>query len=270
MSELKSIEKALLNEAHFTNEMLCSGATQIRKANYASKGIYAQAFTSLSTGLERVGKLCFILDYYIDNDRSFPNPKELKKTFGHELLKLYQYSQDLIQRKSISFDFSGNISGSIHQEIIRILGEFAQGDRYCNINLLLGDQQQRDPIAKWFELVDTPLYEKHVTYRKNRKIADTALMHMYLNGTATVAHTSEIGEEILNIGEASFRTGVFQAVAPYRQLYILQIIRYWIEILSQLGSQAQVMGCREIPYFREIFQCFYNPDKYFRSRKTWP
>jgi hypothetical protein len=50
--------KALLKEARFTKEMLGSGATQIRKANYATKGVYFQAFTNLSTGLERIGKLC--------------------------------------------------------------------------------------------------------------------------------------------------------------------------------------------------------------------
>ncbi len=46
---------ALLKEAHFTKEMLGSGATQIRNANYATKGIYFQAFTSLSTGPSESG-----------------------------------------------------------------------------------------------------------------------------------------------------------------------------------------------------------------------
>jgi hypothetical protein len=32
--------KALLKEAQFTKEMLGAGATQIRNANYASKGVY--------------------------------------------------------------------------------------------------------------------------------------------------------------------------------------------------------------------------------------
>lgn len=69
---------ALADEATFTKEMLGSGATQIRKGNYASKGNYFQAFTSLSTGLERIGKLCLMLDYYIDNDGKFPDFHHLK------------------------------------------------------------------------------------------------------------------------------------------------------------------------------------------------
>ena len=53
---------ALLKEAQFTKEILGAGATQIRNANYARKGLYFQAFTSLSTGFERIGKLCLMLD----------------------------------------------------------------------------------------------------------------------------------------------------------------------------------------------------------------
>ena len=32
--------------------MLGAGATEIRKANYAKKGVYFQSFTNLATGLE--------------------------------------------------------------------------------------------------------------------------------------------------------------------------------------------------------------------------
>jgi hypothetical protein len=41
--------RALLNEAHFTKEILVSGVAQIRQANYAQKGFYFQSFTSLAT-----------------------------------------------------------------------------------------------------------------------------------------------------------------------------------------------------------------------------
>ena len=37
---------ALVKEAQFTKEMLGAGVTQIRKANYAQKGMYFQSFTT--------------------------------------------------------------------------------------------------------------------------------------------------------------------------------------------------------------------------------
>ena len=64
---------ALLDEALFTKDILGIGVTQLYKANYAQRGIYYQTFICLSTGIERIGKLCLILDSYIENNGKFPN-----------------------------------------------------------------------------------------------------------------------------------------------------------------------------------------------------
>jgi hypothetical protein len=49
MNIMNNTFRALLNEAHFTKEILVSGVAQIRQANYAQKGFYFQSFTSLAT-----------------------------------------------------------------------------------------------------------------------------------------------------------------------------------------------------------------------------
>src|SRR5258706_11400069 len=100
----KETFKALLKEAQFTKEMLGSGATQIRKANYATKGVYFQAFTNLSTGLERIGKLCLMLDYYIETNGRFPDSKYFRK-IGHNLSLIYKESSGVIGRRGVSMRF---------------------------------------------------------------------------------------------------------------------------------------------------------------------
>ena len=65
------------------------------------------------------------------------------------------------------------------------------------------------------------------------------------------------------------RTGVFEAVAPYRQLHVLRIIRYWVEVLGELEHLAHHVPGEHIPFFGELFAIFYNDDSMFRSRKTW-
>lgn len=97
--------KALNKEAQFTKEMLGSGATQIRNANYATKGIYFQAFTSLSTGLERIGKLCLMLDHFIDHSGQFPDCDYVKNKIGHKIGVIYDKSLDVISRRSITMKF---------------------------------------------------------------------------------------------------------------------------------------------------------------------
>jgi hypothetical protein len=127
--------KALLSEAQFTKELLGSGATQVRQANYATKGIYFQAFTSLSTGLERIGKLCLIVDHYIENNGTFPDLNYLKHHIGHKLRVLYEKSQAVVAKRSIRLRMTNDLSDPVHQAILNVLHNFAQGDRYSNIDL---------------------------------------------------------------------------------------------------------------------------------------
>jgi hypothetical protein len=143
----------IADEAKFTKDMLASGVTQLGKANYGQKGIYFQAFTSLTTGLERIGKLCLILDYYILNNGKFPEQKYLKYQVGHDLEILFQKSNSIILSHDISFRFSTDLNDDIHLKIMSILSKFAKGDRYSNIDFLVKSKYQSDPI------VDTPNFE---------------------------------------------------------------------------------------------------------------
>lgn len=258
---------ALNKEAQFTREMLGTGATQIRKANYASKGIYFQAFTSLSTGLERIGKLCLIVDYSLEHEGKFPDPDYLKHEICHDIAAIYEKSMAIVRKRSITMMFLRDLGGPIHHAILSVLSEFAKGDRYSNINLLVGGKRQKDPISAWFQQVDQPLWNQHVSQNKKDTVRrNVATVDRLMGEYRMVLHTSELGEEISDIEEASHRTGMWHAVAPFRQLYVLQIIRYWAELLSSLQYGA---NSENIPYFSEIFALFYNNDSYFKTRKTW-
>lgn len=267
MSHFSQTFLALLKEGQFTKDLLGAGATQIRRANYASKGTYFQAFTSLSTGLERIGKLALILDHYIDNHGRFPDFNYLKNEIGHDLVKLKEKAILVVQRRSLMVAFP---SSTIHGSIVQLLGDFAKGDRYSNLNLLVGSTRQSDPIAAWFNEVDMALYDSRVRQSNKAKITRNAqVVARMLGSCASVMHSSETGTEISDVEEASFRTGVFKAVAPYRQLYVLQIIRFWAELLRLLQYVAHNKGSHNIPYFSELFAAFTNEDSYLRSRKTW-
>jgi hypothetical protein len=98
-----------VREATFTKEVLCAGATQIRNANYSLPGVYAQAFAALSLGLERIGKLCLMLDFYIENEDRFPDFEYLKKRIGHKLELLQSRSVEIIEKRKISFRFLDKI-----------------------------------------------------------------------------------------------------------------------------------------------------------------
>jgi hypothetical protein len=262
---------ALNREAAFTWEMLGAGATQIRNANYASDGVYFQAFTSLSTGLERIGKLCLMLDHSIDRDGQFPDCNYMKTQIGHDLVAIYQQSQTIITKHSISMRFLQNLDDDpIHKAILAVLSEFAMGDRYSNIDLLTGGKRRNDPIASWFKRVDQPLFQARVAQKKKEEIErNAAAVAAAIGQYAMVLHHSETGEEITDLEEASRMTGKYAAVAPYRQLYVMQVIRYWSELLCSLQYKAMKGGSQDSPFFNETFALFCNNDTYIKTRKTW-
>jgi hypothetical protein len=260
--------QALLNEAAFTKEILLSGVTQIRKANYAQKGFYFQSFTSLATGLERIGKLCLLLDYYIKNNGQFPDLNYLKNQIRHDLLLLYLKSKDTVQHFKIHFRYLNNLDDSLYQEILSILSNFAKGDRYSNIDFLVTQSKSSDPIAEWHNKIDLRLFNEKISKQKKQTIAANAqIVDSLLRGHASIRHTSETGTTLTDFRSASYLTGVTEAVIPFRQLCISQIIRYWIELLSRLQHLAMRVGRQEIPYFDEIFAPFYNDDNFLKKTK---
>jgi hypothetical protein len=271
MQYLSKTFNALNREAAFTWEMLGAGATQIRNANYTSDGVYFQAFTSLSTGLERVGKLCLMLDYSIGHNGRFPDSNYMKTQIGHDLVAIYQESKATIARNSISMRFLQNLdSDPIHKAILAVLSEFAMGDRYSNIDLLTGGRRRNDPIASWFKRVDQPIFKTRVAQKKKEAIKrHAAAIAAAIGQYSSVLHHSESGEEITDLEEASRMSGRYAAVAPHRQLYVMQVIRYWSELLCSLQYSAMKTGGHDIPFFNETFALFCNDDSYIRRRKTW-
>jgi hypothetical protein len=263
---------ALIKEAQFTCEILCEGVTQIRKANYARKGIYFQAFTSLSTGLERIGKLCLILDY-IKKKGDYPDDyflKYLKKEIRHDIEKIYQKVLELKQEYRFNFRFMQDLNSDIYQTILRILSRFAKGDRYSNIDLIVNKRTYDDPIKMWYEQVDLYFFENLVPQRKKKRIRDNSqIISQLMEPFTLVRHTGENGKDILSVEDASYRTGIFETVGPYRQLYTFHIIRFFVEMLGCLQSKIIKESRFEIPYFSEVFRVFYNDDSYIKSRKTW-
>ncbi|MDG3582948.1 hypothetical protein [Galbibacter pacificus] len=268
--ELNKTFYILIDEAQFTRDILGSGITQIGRANYGQRGMYFQAFTGISTGLERIGKLCLLLDYYIQHNGTFPDDKYLKNEIGHDLIKIYEKSKLIIDRNEIEFSFQNGVIDPIQIEILKILSKFAKGDRYSNIDFLVNSKYQSDPIRNWHEKIDKELYKKRVSKQKKEKIEFNAkIIGKLLDPVSSVRHYSESREEINNMESASFLTGMMESIAKYRQLYILQIVRYWVEVIRSLQSKARKLGYNDIPWFTEVFAIFNNKDSYFLTRKTY-
>ena len=90
----------------------------------------------------------------------------MKNQIGHNISVIYHRSKTTISKYSITMGFLQNLDDPIHQAILSVLSEFALGDRYSNIDLLVGGKRQNDPVAAWFRQVDQPIYQSRVTQKK--------------------------------------------------------------------------------------------------------
>lgn len=255
--------KTLLSESLFTNEILVSGITQLENVNYFRNGLYFSSFTSISTGLERIGKLCMIIDYYIQNNGTFPDKDYLKKEIGHDIEKLYKKSITILIQREIKLINLNNLDNLIHANILTILSKFAKGDRYSNIDFLVQSRFRSDPISEWHNKVDNLIYEEYTSTEQKKRIQNMAMFDEKLvGGSVSVRFFAETGEEINTVEKSSLLIYKSESIKKQRQLQVLQIARYFIEILCELENEARYIK-EEIPYFKEVFEKLRNEDSYY-------
>lgn len=260
---------AINTELHFIQDLLNSGATQIRQASFIRRGLYFQAFSNLSIGLERVGKICGIVDYALLHKGKYPS-KNYGKEIGHDLIALYQNSKKIIKNHNLSLTHLPDLDSLVYQNILTCLNRFAKGDRYHNIDLVLSDADKMSPVALWHHSVDNLLWKEKVSKAKKQRIlANASFMDKLFGKTSMVRHLSDADIPLESVLSASEARGYADAVGSHRQLAVLQIIRYWREILSELDDQNMKSHIADVPSLGDYLVPYFNDDKYLRSRMTW-
>ena len=152
---------AMRREAALVRNLIGSGVTSLGKASYGDKiGEYYAAFFGLSIGLERLAKLCIVVDYAIAHNGQ--TPTKLSR-FGHNLVKLLNYVDNSTAKYSLKLDYSRPTS-RVSNAIVRCLDAFADAGRgrYANF-AALGDPNLRheEPISKWWSQVAELILVEH-------------------------------------------------------------------------------------------------------------
>jgi len=259
---------ALNKEAQFTSEMLCSGYNQLRNANSTTKGVYFQAFTSLSTGIERIGKIIILLDSAISNNGNFPDNNFIQYKLKHDITKVYKFIEDIKEKFNFELKYLRNLNQNIYKDILEILSNFGSGDRYSNINLLVKNKKQSDPINQWYEKVDKYIINNDIKHSKMKKITEQAeIDHVLFSDISSIHHTDENNEEVNTFFDFSIKNKINEKIGMYRRLYVYRIIRYYVEMLFQIENKIRANDVIQVPYFWDIFRIFNCDDGFPKSRK---
>ena len=141
--------RAMQRESQLAAEQIVLGVTALGQANHPQPGLYSQAFSGLSIGIERAGKLIFVADHAIQNSGTFPADRQLRD-IGHDINVLLPKCEEIGTRYDPARSFAARPVDSIHRGIEETLSSFATRLRYYNLSFLAGSAtNQTDPIALW-------------------------------------------------------------------------------------------------------------------------
>ena len=243
-------ERLLANEAELTSSMLANGLTSLRKANVYNKGLYYQAFFSLSIGIERLLKIILITRYRCEHNGEFSTDIDLKK-MSHNLKLLFE---------DTGIEFEKN---SIHQDIVYFLSDFAQNARYYNIDVIV-DRNNKfyDPLCEWSRIakriVDSGKKGKTINNKQElaRVIDEFALFNLYdLQGKNITGAL-----DILDMYEFQ------ETIQSYSVHYVFEIITKGVEEIRKLERKKYLM-----PVLSEFFPLYHKNWKPYeiRRKKDW-
>ncbi len=283
---MNDVFHAVARESQIAAEQMAIGATALSKANYAHSGYYSQAFFALTTGFERASKLAILIDDAIDHDGTFTISAKELRTYGHDLRKLLNKTDEIAERKHLRREAIGlppNLiqnadrlpRSNIHDSIIAVLSDFANNlTRYYNLGVAIGHggaERRDDPVASWWKLVVLPVLAAH--YRDSQRRSDEReadlIQRLFEEGGVRVTFFAETGETLDSGYAASLRAAETKVAARWTRMYVLQIARFLGTLLIELGREGRFLETPIVPNLAETFGIFYNDDAFFRSRKTW-
>ena len=237
-------------------------------------GLYYEAFFNLATGLERLCKIVIILDYTISHNGAFPTDNDLKK-IGHDIRTLICKARRIRTKYPNNDGLARFPSGSIVEQSIVVLSEFAEGARYYNLNLIQNQDRQGtdsidDPIHAWDNRVGSEVLKVHYTEkRRGNDLSVAQKVGEILAPDTSVYCITEDGSMINDVTSMLSHQKKTEIVQKWGQFYLLTIVRYLSHLISDLENCAREKHFSAIPDLSEFLKSFRVSDKALRGRKTW-
>ncbi len=243
-------ERLLANEASLTSSLLGNGLNSLRKANIYNKGLYYQAFFSLSIGVERLLKMIVITQYRSEHDGEFPVDIDMRK-LGHNLNKL-------CQNTSIKFK-----KDSIHEKIVMFLDDFARKSRYYNIDSMIDENiQYYDPLYEWSLIAENILDSS----KKRKVIGNKQELAELIDSCSLFRFYDLQGNEVNDaLGVLSIYENQ-EIIQAYSVQYMFEIITNLVEEIRKLQDKKYMMPV--LTEFFPLYHTYWKPYE-IRKKKDW-
>ena len=164
--------KLLSNEASLTKSLMLNGMNYLLNASFLDKGLYYQAFFSISISIERLLKIIIITQYRVKHNGAFPTKKDIiLKDFKHNLIKLSKYA-------NIVYDTE------LELKILEFLNNFSNSSRYYNLDGILSIDESSSPLKEWNDIlkyIDSLIEPQKNNFESLGRILDTTTSTYYFD-----------------------------------------------------------------------------------------
>lgn len=262
----------LQQEAYLAHGSLSIGLTALRNATFPDKATFYSGFFNTSIALERLMKLVVVTDHMLKHAFSVPSKKELK-AYGHDLVSLYTSCISVAAHHGIA-SISAPMPGSIEDNILNFLSEFATHSRYYNFDALQSaPTNYSDPLAGWEAVLNEVLNHDVPKNKVEAKIARAKAIHE-LMGEYVHAVQHGMDGTLLPLEQVFTLPVKHDLAAPYVMVRIFRLLSPLLKIVDELGRKGFYESPREIgpyvPLFGESFVYFGGSDAEIRRKKRWP
>lgn len=252
--------------------LVCAGVNSLGRANYADLGDYYVTLFGLANGIERLGKLIWVVDFRTTQGRS-PTDAELKK-LGHKLPEIVNAVRAIDRKCELNLTYSYP-DDDMNDAVLDALTMFADASRgrYANFETISGATSPHDPVVYWWNRVVEPILAHHFqgTKRQERANRDAAMIDALVGEHSIVFHLDESGNRISDVARGSYRSSENELAQTYGRFYSLRLVRWMSEVFAKLTApNSGPNGDPALFGHHEIVGTFIAPDHYLRNRKRWP
>ncbi|MCP3797960.1 hypothetical protein NLX83_01685 [Allokutzneria sp. A3M-2-11 16] len=261
----------LTREAGIAAQLICTGLTALRKANFSQPELYNHAFFGLSIGLERLAKLVILIDDKISPPFQYPTNTEFKHKYGHDLQKLFGEVE--ARRVKYQSELKWSLPDrDLALTALAVLSDFAKSTRYYNLDVLTGApniDSKRDPVEAWYTTVATEVLKRKYSGRQKLKdAAEAEFLEKLIEGKAHVLFTAEDGTHIGSIHDSAIRAKQAKIIQRESTVISACLARHMSEVLFVLHYQQSTSNS-SIPPLHEFFSIFFNDERDFRAWKMF-
>jgi hypothetical protein len=259
----------MTQEGHLASVSMLAGFEALSKLNYEKPGTVYLTLFQLSTGLERIMKIAFILNYMSNNDLKYPCKKDLK-FFGHNISDLYEKLRETAKKRSMTNGWFKD--QSIHAEAIAALSEFAVSTRYYNTDQLVGHQIASNPLIRWFEvhlkIAEAAISQTRLDGIKDRAVAfceERALLGYEMGPMGRLELTIDVNYqlEVARVSRGQFVWAIIETLKP-----IYSLLDQLVVDVHNLEKTKNI-DVHTVPYMTEFFPFCLTDKRTAVRRKQW-